>query len=129
MTDLLHVAVHHHDSGHTVVAVDGRVFADTVDPLRAALTPLLDTERPHIVLDLSGVEICDSSGLNLFATSHNAATNRGGWFRLAGLRPAVQRVVDATNLHRLLSIHATVHDAVTKPSGKSGDDGPPNRDQ
>jgi anti-anti-sigma factor len=110
MSQSLHVAVHH-ESDHTVVAVAGRVFYDTVDPLHAALTPLLDTDRPRIVVDMSGVEICDSSGLNLFARSHHTATARGGWLRLAGLRPIVRRAVDATNLDRLLSIHTTVTDA------------------
>ena len=110
MTQPLRVAVHDED-GYAVVAVEGYVFTDTVDPLDAALATLLDTDRPRIVVDMSAVEICDSSGLNLFATSHHTATTRGGWLRLAGLRPMVRRVVDATNLDRLLSIHATVSDA------------------
>jgi anti-sigma B factor antagonist len=110
MSQTVHVAVH--DEGdYTVVTVAGRVFMDTIDPLRAALTRLLDTDRSRIVVDMSAVEICDSSGLNLFASSHHTAATRGGWLRLAGLRPVVRRVVDATNLDRLLSIHATVADA------------------
>jgi anti-anti-sigma factor len=111
MTPPLHVAVHD-DGRHTVVVVQGRIFTDTIEPLRAALTPLLDTDRPHVIVDMSGVEICDSSGLNLIAGSHHTAVARGGWIRLAGLRPVVQRVVDATNLDRLLSIHASVDDAI-----------------
>jgi anti-anti-sigma factor len=110
MSHLLHVAVRD-DDGYSVVSVAGHVFIDTVDPLHAALAQLLDTERPRIVVDMSAVEICDSSGLNLFAASHHTANTRGGWLRLAGLRPVVRRVVDATNLDRLLSIHATVADA------------------
>lgn len=111
MTPLLDVVVDP-GSGHTVVVVRGRIFADTVDPLRAALTPLLDTGRPRLVLDLSEVEICDSSGLNLIAASHQAAAARGGWLRLAGLQPIVRRVVNVTNLDRLVSVHPTVDDAV-----------------
>jgi anti-anti-sigma factor len=110
MSHSLHVVVQD-EAGHTVVAVAGRVFHDTVEPLHAALTQVLDTDRPHIVIDMSAVEICDSSGLNLFARSHHTATARGGWLRLAGLRPIVRRVVDATNLDRLLSIYTTVTDA------------------
>jgi anti-anti-sigma factor len=107
----LHVAVR--DEGdHTIITVAGRVFTDTIDPLRTALTRQLDTNRCRIVVDMSAVEICDSSGLNLLTSSHHTATARGGWLRLARLRPVVRRVVDATNLDRLLSIHATVADAV-----------------
>jgi anti-sigma B factor antagonist len=111
MSQLVHVDVHH-DADHAIVAVRGRVFIDTIDPLRAALTPLLTTDPPRIVLDLSAVEICDSSGLNLIAGSHHTATRHGGWLRVVGLQPMVRRVVDATNLDRLLSIHTTVDDAI-----------------
>jgi anti-anti-sigma factor len=110
MSQFVHVDLHH-DTDHTIVAVRGRVFIDTIDPLRAALTRLLATDAPRVILDLSEVEICDSSGLNLIAGSHHTATRHGGWLRIAGLRPMVRRVVDATNLNRLLSIHATVDDA------------------
>lgn len=124
MTPLPHVEVRH-DSAHTVVAVRGRVFADTVEPLHTALTPLLDADTPRIVLDMSGVEICDSSGLNLIAGSHHIATGRGGWLRLAGLQPMVRRVVEITNLDRLLPIHATVDDALhDPPSGRDAASGP-----
>ncbi len=111
MTQSLHVEVRH-DGAHSLVTVHGRAFYDTVEPLRAALTSLLHTERPRIVLDLSAVEICDSSGLNLLIDSHRAATAREGWLRLVGLQPMVRRVVDITNLDRLLSIHSTVDDAL-----------------
>lgn len=111
MSHLVDVKVHE-DSGYTVVAVYGRIFADTVASLSDALASLLDAELPRIVLDVSGVEICDSSGLNLFAGSHHTAARRGGWLRLVGLQPMVRRVVMITNLDRLLSIHATVDEAV-----------------
>ena len=110
MSHSLHVAVRH-EASHSVVAVAGRIFYDTVEPLQTALAKLLDTDQPRVVVDMSAVEICDSSGLNLFARSHHTATARGGWLRLAGLRPIVRRAVDATNLDRLLSIHTTVADA------------------
>ena len=122
MSQVLHVTVHH-DTNHTVVAVRGRVYADTIDPLRTALTPLLDTDRPRIVLDLSEVEVCDSSGLNLIVGTDYAATREGGWLRVVGLQPIVRRVVSATNLDRLLSIHATVDDAV-RPTRHSDDSTP-----
>lgn len=101
-----------HGAGHTVVAVCGRVFFDTVDPLREALTPLLADDHPRVVLDLSQMEICDSSGLSLITDGHHAAVGQGGWLRIAGLQPMVRRVVEVTNLDGLLSIHPTVDDAV-----------------
>jgi anti-anti-sigma factor len=110
VSEFVHVAVRH-EADHAVVAVRGRVFSDTIDPFRDMLTAQLDVDRPRIILDLSGVEICDSSGLNLIAGSHYTATRKGGWLRVAGLQPLVRRVIDITNLDRLLAIHPTVEDA------------------
>jgi anti-sigma B factor antagonist len=100
---------------HAVVTVRGRVFYDTVPALAQALEPMLATEHPRIVLDLSEVDICDSSGLSLIVASHITAVRAGGWLRLAGLRPMVRRAVAITNLASVLSIHDTVDDAVTGP--------------
>lgn len=111
MSDLLRVDVRH-APGHSVVAPRGGVYFDTVGPLVSALTPLVRTDRPQVVLDLSGMSSCDSSGLNLMVRAHHAATDRGGWLRLAGLNPSVRRVVDVTNLSRLLAIYGTVREAV-----------------
>jgi anti-sigma B factor antagonist len=110
MTQTVKVTVRH-EADHTVLTVTGRVFFDTIEPLRAAMAQLLDTDRPRVIIDMATVEICDSSGLNLFARSHHTALARGGWLRLSGLRPTVRRAIDATNLDRLLSIHTTVTDA------------------
>ena len=100
-----------HEGNHTVVAPRGRIFTDTIAPLQDALMTLLDVDHPRIILDMSAVELCDSSGLNLIAGGHNTAAGKGGWLRVAGLQPFVRRVIDITNLDKLLSIHATVHDA------------------
>jgi anti-sigma B factor antagonist len=105
------VDVQHH-ADHTILVVHGRVFIDTIHPLRAALAPLLDADRPRIIVDLSDVDLCDSSGLNLIATSHQTAATRDGWLRVVGLQPMVRRAIEATNLNRLLFIHATIDDAI-----------------
>ena len=112
MTETLRVTARE-DADHSVVTAHGRVFYDTVTALAEVLEPMLAEDRPYIVLDLSGVDICDSSGLKLIVASHRAAAERGGWLRLAGLQPMVRRVIDVTNLSRTLSIHDTVEDAAT----------------
>ena len=107
MTDPVRIIVR--DRGdHTVVAPQGRLYFDTVHPLRDALLLIAAADQPHIVLDLSEVPLCDSSGLNLMVQTHRLATRRGGWLRLAGPQPGVRRVLEATNLTQLLSIYDTL---------------------
>jgi anti-sigma B factor antagonist len=99
--------------GHTVVVPEGRLYFDTVGPLRQALLALAAGERPRIVLDLSGVETCDSSALNLMVEVHRRAAGRGGWLRLVAPQRHVRRVLEVTNLTRLLAVYDTVAQAAT----------------
>jgi anti-anti-sigma factor len=97
--------------GCTVVSPQGRLYFDTVRPLRDALLLIAAGERARVVLDLSDVAMCDSSGLSLMAQAHLLATRQGGWLRLAGVHPDVRRVLEATNLTRILPIYDTVEAA------------------
>jgi anti-anti-sigma factor len=96
---------------HTLVAPQGRIYFDTSDPLRDALLVLGAAERPHLVLDLSEVTTCDSSGLNLLAQTHRLATRRGGWLRLVAPQPQVRRALEITNLIHMFDIFDTVESA------------------
>src|SRR4051812_48659787 len=111
MTTSVTVVVHE-AADHIVVEPHGRLYFDTFEPLRDALVVLGSGERPRLVLDLSDVDICDSSGLNLLAQTHRIAVRHGGWLRLAGVHPNVRRVLDATNLTRMLGVYDTVDGAL-----------------
>ncbi len=99
--------------GYTVVAPRGRIFFDTVHPVRDALLRLAAGEPARVVLDLSDVATCDSSGLNLMVEAQRVATRQGGWLRLAGVTPGVQRVLQVTNLTRVLPVYDTVEAAAS----------------
>lgn len=110
MTGGVRVAVSR-NADHTVVTARGSIFFDTHETLRKTLLTLAGDYQPHIVLDLSGVDLCDSSGLNLLAQAHLTATRHGGWLRLAGVQPIVRQVLDATNLSRMLALYDTAEQA------------------
>jgi anti-sigma B factor antagonist len=111
MTGPVQVTVRH-DSNHTVVAPHGRLYFDTIQPLHDALLPLAGTDNPRVVLDLSKVASCDSSGLNLMAQTQRLARRHGGWLRLVAPQPRVRRALEVTNLTRLLPIYNTIAAAV-----------------
>ena len=98
--------------GATVVTVRGKVFYDTLDPLADVLAQLAGHPARRVVLDLSGVPLCDSSGLNLFVRIRSDLAATGGWLRLTGARPMVDNVLHITNLDRILPSYATVEDAL-----------------
>lgn len=97
--------------GTVVVTVTGRVLYDTLGPLAARLRDLVAGPSPRIVLDLAGVPMCDSSGLNLFVRTRTELLAADGWLRLAGTQPMVDNVLHITNLDRILPRYATVEEA------------------
>jgi anti-anti-sigma factor len=94
-----------------VVRVEGKVFYDTLEPLRTALEEACSGPCPRMVIDLSGAPMCDSSGLNMFVHVRSRLTAAGGWLRLAGPRPMVRNVLQVTNLTRILPCYDTVQEA------------------
>ncbi len=103
------------DPDRVVVAPRGRIYFDNHEPLQKELMALASVERPRIILDLTGVDVCDSSGLNLIAQTHLTAARNGGWLRLAGVQPVVLQVLEATNLTRMLDLFDTVQQAAEHP--------------
>jgi anti-anti-sigma factor len=99
--------------GTVIVTVRGKVLYDTLAPLAGTLAGLTGGEGRHVVLDLSDVPMCDSSGLNLFVKTRTALVATGGWLRLTGTRPLVDNVLHITNLDRILPRYPTVEDATT----------------
>ena len=45
--------------------------------------------------------------------THQTATAHGGWLRLAGAQPLVRRVLDITDLARVLTTYISVDDALS----------------
>jgi anti-sigma B factor antagonist len=114
VTDSIRVLVAE-QAEHVVVSAYGLLYFDTLRPLSDALLAHVGRDRPRVVLDLGAVQQCDSSGLNLFVKAHRLAGEHGGWFRIAAPRPAVRRLLDLTNLSRVLGIFDTVQQAADPP--------------
>ncbi|MEU3396603.1 STAS domain-containing protein [Streptomyces filamentosus] len=93
-----------------VVAPAGELDHDTVEPLRTALEKHEDA--PRIVVDCSGLDFCDSTGLNLLLRARARAVEAGGELDLAGLRAPVDRMFEITGVFRVFRIYADVREAL-----------------
>ena len=82
------------------------------DAVRRALTPAPGDPPPdRVVMDLSGVEFIDSSGLGALAASAKALG--GGTLHLAGAQPLVLKVLRLTHMDRVFGLHDDVGAALT----------------
>ncbi|GAA4958879.1 STAS domain-containing protein [Actinoplanes utahensis] len=95
-----------------VLTVSGEIDRASREVLATAAADVLEQGRHRLVLDLTGLEFCDSSGLSLFVELHRRTLALAGGLRLGGARPLVATVILATSLDRLLRLHPTADAAV-----------------
>ena len=65
----------------------------------------------NVVIDLSATKYCDSSGLSAILNGNRWCKDTNGTFVLAGLTPAVEKMVKIAQLDRVLNIVPTKEEA------------------
>lgn len=103
--------------GWTVVAVVGELDVATAPRLRQEVQRVVGTRSgsaagPAIVLDLSGVDFLDSTGLGVIVGALKRVRTQGGDLRLAGAPHRVVRVFEITRLDEVLPMHDDVAAAI-----------------
>jgi len=95
----------------TVVSVQGEIDLYTAPRLHGELARLLADGAPRkIVVDMAGVEFCDSTGMNVLLAAHRRAREQGGDLELAGPRPTVQKILLVTGLESVFAVYNVVQD-------------------
>lgn len=96
------------ENGWAVLQVRGEVDLYTSPQLRDGITELLDQGANRIVIDLSGIEFMDSTGLGVLVVGLKRAKERNGEFALVCREGSVQKILSITGLDRVFSIHGSV---------------------
>jgi anti-sigma B factor antagonist len=94
-----------------------RINARTAREFLRDVRPLLYTDRPQIVFDLSQVGQLDSAGVEMLLTCMSEAHRRDGDLKLAALSPQASVVLELTRTERLFEVYETSTDAVRSFSG------------
>ncbi|MFF8837358.1 STAS domain-containing protein [Streptomyces sp. NPDC015130] len=101
-----------------VLVLAGELDRDTVAPLRRAVEERLGVAR--IVVDCSGLEFCDSSGLNALLRARLRARETGGRLELAGLRRPVDRMFEITGATSVFRVYGSVGEALAESGVEGG---------
>lgn len=89
----------------TVVSVRGEIDLYTVPQLHGELSTALAGDGPvRLIVDMSGVEFCDSTGMNVLLAAHRKAREQGGDLELAGPRPTVRKILQVTGLESVFTV-------------------------
>lgn len=71
---------------------------------------LADQTCPHLVLEVSAVEFCDTSGLNAVIGAYKRVTGAGGRLVLVGVGGRLARLLHLTGLDRYFTVADTLPD-------------------
>lgn len=101
----------------TILAIRGRLDAVRVGSVRKDLVALPDKGHLKVVLDLSGLEWIDSSGVGLLVTLYKHAQSKGGAVNAASLQRQPKEIFRLLRLESAFEIFDTVEQAVAKLAG------------
>ncbi|GAA1203468.1 STAS domain-containing protein [Pseudonocardia alaniniphila] len=112
--DLLTVPVSEPRSGVLVVAPAGEVDLSTAGLLREVAFRAVDAGPKGLVVDMSGLLFCGSTGLVVLMDARSRADAGGVSFRTAAAGRAVRRVLQITNLLEVFRHCDTLDEAIAE---------------
>jgi anti-sigma B factor antagonist len=107
--DLTTQVVRHLD--YRVLILAGEIDMHTAPGLRDQIFELIDEEPLPLVVDLTEVTFCDSTGVNIAVAARKHAAGCGVMFAFVGLQGRVDRVFRITGMRRLIPTYANLPEA------------------
>jgi len=107
-------------SAHVVVTPE-EIDVTNAAALRRALLTASARGRGTLVVDMSGTQFCDSSGINVLVRAHERAKADGGELLLVLPATTVLRVFRITGIDRVIPNFSSLEEAFAQaPSARSG---------
>jgi anti-sigma B factor antagonist len=95
-----------------VMQVPERFYQADATAFREELKNLLQSERPRIVLDCSGIKHIDSIGVEMLLHCMDEAMKRDGDVKLAAVAPGSAVILELMKVDRLFEVFDTAEEAV-----------------
>ena len=86
------------DAGAHIIRVDGEIHVSTAPEFAQGLTEAIESGKTAVVLDMSGVEFIDSTGLSVLLNGLRLVTQKRGRLALVCANPTVLRLFQITKL-------------------------------
>jgi anti-sigma B factor antagonist len=115
-TELLVEELTGQPDGSVMLGVAGELDIGTADQLRRAVGPHL-TAGTRLVLDISRLTFCDSTGLAVMVGFHKRLLAVGGGLELSAPVPRVRHLLMITGLSRVFPVHDAPPDGDDRTTG------------
>jgi anti-sigma B factor antagonist len=103
-------ADHQRDKVRTLV-ITGELDHGSAPHLQRALEEAYAERCRHLVIDVTGLAFCDSTGISVFLGARHAMAAREGSVALAGLNARVERIFRLTGLASAFATYPTAAEA------------------
>ncbi len=112
-------------SGVPVVATPEEIDITNAAGLRTALLEAFAHGRGTLVVDMSGTQFCDSSGINVLVRAHQRAQAEGGELLLVLTATTVLRAFRITGIDRIIRSFSSLEKALAHaPAARSAQSTP-----
>ncbi|CAM5434663.1 hypothetical protein GCM10010329_52620 [Streptomyces spiroverticillatus] len=103
-----------------VVEIVGDLDYDTAADLRTRLAGIPLTADDRLVMDLAGMEFCDSTGITALIAARNHALAAGAGVALAAVPEHTLRVLHLVGLDQVFALYDSTAEATTAGNRPSG---------
>lgn len=107
----LWVTVRPHPRGPCLMSISGDLDYHTASRLRAALEDVPLEQGVSLIIDLSRLTYCDSTGISVLVGAYRRSRAAGAGLALTGMNPDIARVFRIIGLDQVFSSYDTVDDA------------------
>jgi anti-sigma B factor antagonist len=108
----LQVDKHQHDqTGATIMMISGELDLATISILKTAVSDQLGAAGGPVVLDLSELTFCDSTGLGSFVALHRQASSVGTTVSLAAPRKRLADLLPISGINQVVPVFETIEEA------------------
>ncbi|WP_326826649.1 STAS domain-containing protein [Streptosporangium sp. NBC_01756] len=96
----------------TMLALAGELDFTNAERFHHDLQESIGSEPCDLIIDLSDLTFCDSTGIQIFLAVRKLVHDRGNTIALARLHPRLERLFHLTGLTDAFSVQPTVDDAI-----------------
>jgi anti-anti-sigma factor len=92
-----------YSDGVTIIKICGELDIAKASVLRDRIAQAIGDKAAVVLVDLAGLEFCDSGGISLLVLTCKRVRANGGTFALTHLQPSVRRAFELTGVTDYLS--------------------------
>ena len=108
----MNVSLERNEKYAVVKVHEAKLTSGVAPELKAEIVMLHHADFKNIIVDLSEVQYCDSSGLSALLVGYRLCRDASGTYVLAGLQEHVRKLISISQLDTMLNVVPTLNEAV-----------------